>query len=387
MIALKLFQKGLSLVLIFFFITIVIRREEVSTVLCCSIAFFIFFPYIYKHINDVPKSVINIACVMIITFFLSCIYNSTNIIYPIKFTSYVLLFIFGYLAGKYNIRVYVNDKKILFLTIIIVGYFIVAHTGTGGGFFELKNTYVYFGLVMALIYYCSHLNNPKVIRNTLVILFLFVLSATNLGIVAAICISYAIYSLDSPKKIAGTFALFTIGVLFITSIDIPLFVRIKSVYTLASNIPVSELSNLQNTTTFELIKEYGSGVEDEGDSSFLFRLVHWTKILMAYTNADFFNILLGHGDLTVKENFGLQSHNEYIKIIYENGIVILICFICFIRFVLNAIKPLKLRYVVFSPFVYFFSENLLLFSFCNFFIFLIVGYLVGISKSLKYESC
>ena len=126
----------------------------------------------------------------------------------------------------------------------------------------------------------------------------------------------------------------------------------------------------------QLASQVGSG-----DLSFLFRIKHWFNILSNNSESELIYWLFGHGNdsiiaLTKAE---LRAHNDYIRIMFEVGMIYLVVFIIFNVYL---IKKIGLNFYS-LPFLivlmYFFTENLI----DNFLAMSLLYFFVGTKIALK----
>lgn len=370
----NIFLTRTNLILLFLFCPVLLKNGMLGSFMVVAITICLMFPSVLKNRNVFPVSLYYGSVIFVLFLLLNTIVTVVSPFYPLKFFSYVVSFLFGYLICHMGITPYCSKKYICFIIIIPLFVFFFVKEKMEGGLFDLANTYVYYGLTASLFYYMCDYTNSKSLLLTWGILGVFVLSATKLGILLAIFVSTAFYYVRSLKHIILFIGIILGTILAIIYIDIPVFLRIRNVYELATNIPLEAYRNIGDSSAYEIGELYGTSNSGENDTSFVFRLVYWTKLLKYWMDSDFIHILFGYGDMYVKENFGLQPHNEYIKLLLENGICVFLIFCKFTIYVFNSLKPLKIRYLLFTPLVFIFTENILYFSFMNFLFFLVVGY-------------
>ena len=94
----------------------------------------------------------------------------------------------------------------------------------------------------------------------------------------------------------------------------------------------------------------------EGSTSAVWRLAHWRQTLAAYADGTAEQQLLGFGVGSSTMIFGILPHNEYLRILFEQGIIGLVLFVfAWRRIILTA--PRQVRYVGLILAIYSFSEN------------------------------
>jgi hypothetical protein len=97
-------------------------------------------------------------------------------------------------------------------------------------------------------------------------------------------------------------------------------------------------------------------VSGEGSTSAVWRLAHWRLTLDTYAHGTPEQQLLGFGIGSSTMIFGILPHNEYLRILFEQGIAGLFLFVfAWRRIILTAPQPV--RYVALIVAIYSFSEN------------------------------
>lgn len=103
-----------------------------------------------------------------------------------------------------------------------------------------------------------------------------------------------------------------------------------------------------------------------GDSSFTWRMAYWFKMLSNFPNEPLFQIIFGHGFGASFENYGNLPHNEYLRVLYEEGVIGFFFFCCIISNLFRH-ASLKGRVLLVCYAVFIFSEN----TFDTFFVFMV----------------
>lgn len=375
------FFDNLKWILLMLFGSLLSMNGFISSGVVAFISFILLMPTVYRNWNHLPMRYRTFSIWVIILLFAYAAINSSSILYPIKFLCYVLSFLFGYIA--YTLGVIPHCKKmVIFLisAIPVAAYLLLGRGGKSGGIFDIPNTYVYYGLSVAIMYYLCNYNKKNAMKTTWLILGIYILSATKLGIVVAFVISVVLYSLRSVHQLFLSALLCLIGIIAIKYIDFPIFIRIRDVYEFASSIPLDAYKTIGDSSAYEIGEMYGKNGGDS-DTSFVFRLVHWTRLLTYWIESTPIHLLFGYGDMYAKENFRLQPHNEYVKLLLENGVLIFMLFVSFIVNAFKKLRVLKCRYLLIMPLVFMFTENLLYFSVMNLFVFMSMGYFISYSEN------
>ncbi len=224
-------------------------------------------------------------------------------------------------------------------------------------FVNKNNAALYFLSLGPLLYYLGF-------KKKFLIIYLLMLSIflKTMGVLVAVFLSVIIiYKKITPKiffYIVFFILLLVVFSYLLKDIQFSALDRITSVFNtikiLFSNYTLTELADL----------EFGKAVELTGtsDLSFLFRIKHWTDIVLYYINAPWYNQLfgIGLGNIQNVTQIGLVAHNDFLKFIVEIG---LFYFFTFIIFMFNILKII-IKYDKFisifflTIFIYFGTENL-----------------------------
>ncbi len=97
-------------------------------------------------------------------------------------------------------------------------------------------------------------------------------------------------------------------------------------------------------------------VSGEGSTSAVWRLAQWRRTVGAYADGTAEQQLLGFGVGSSTMVFGILPHNEYVRILFEQGIVGLVLFVFAWRRIIG-MAPRPVRYVGLIIAIYSFSEN------------------------------
>lgn len=309
----------------------------------------------------------------------------------LKFFGYLCCFKYGYtLSRQYND---LKVNKLLLALVVFFPIFMVAvydDSYIKNTFFTNPNTFVYTGLSMGLLYLICNDAKPKAFWIAWIIVGLYVLTCTSLGVVVAILMAFLILNIRMSHI---PYLLLSLIVLFIVIkyIDIPLFVRIRDVFNLWSSMSSSDLANLNDINYYELNSRVEINGEREDVGSSVWRLAHWLELFLDYIkNIWTIPFGLGVGYSVYKTDF--LAHNDFLFILTEMGVVV---FIFFIRIITTLFKGMKNEgkfiYFILAMFFYHFTENLIQTFPPNAILYFVVGwcmykYCDGNQKNLTYES-
>jgi O-antigen ligase len=97
------------------------------------------------------------------------------------------------------------------------------------------------------------------------------------------------------------------------------------------------------------------------DLSFVFRLKHWVDMLSIWGNGDVYNWLFGYGvGSTVRlTDFRLVPHNDYLRLLFEFGLVALAGFVTMLVLIFARLGRRWETVPLLTVAIYLFSENLM----------------------------
>lgn len=293
--------------------------ETIKTISYVSQVACMFYMLVYSffHLKHLKKSVryflILFTILLLINSYLA---PSFALERKIKLINSVLMFCYGYTLTLLHPESSVNiSKKLVFLIWLIpVIFAFFLREKTGFSVFFNSNGFAFFGIILfVLIYYVT-----KNLKYAFAISFLYFILGVTIGAILSFVLAIFFYNIKTIKlkRIFGILFMLSILLLLINYSDIPVFVRIKNsmlfMYNYSSVYSVREMidSNYSEALTY---------ASSANDTSFLFRLKHWTEIWDSLSSSNLIEILFGHGDGSPKYYFRLNAHNDYLSILYEYG--------------------------------------------------------------------
>lgn len=352
---------------LFHFLDISLLKYMIFTISLATIG--LLTTYVFKNIEYLSNNLF-IFFVYLTTFILSSsIINigDTSIVFSIKYFGLVIFFLTGYIINvkstndSYDIH---YQKKVLIgilllpIIVYVVDVFLLAKSDSASIFLN-RNNAVLFGIITSYFLIVFFNDNKKYI---LFIVGNVILYKTLGALIAMIVTMSLIYIKTLTIKnfiLFFFYALFFVSILLysINNLNIGIFNRVeesiagfKVLFTLSSieemvNISYGQMASLSGST----------------DLSFLFRIKHWFNILSIYFNADFIHILFGHGNDSIRylTSAELRAHNDYIRLLFEVGLLFWITFVSF-NFYLLRLIGINITVVPFMiVLMYFFTENLI----------------------------
>lgn len=350
--------------------------------------------YALNNSYQIKKSGINIEAVL----FAGLVVVLNNLLSPnmpqysdlLKLAGYFCCFYYGTTLARHYDRLYIN--RILFFSLVFIPGITVAlfdHTMLKNLFFPNPNTFVYTGLLMGMFYALINYKERYFMHIAWLIVAVYVLISTSLGIVVAILLAYMILNV----KLVHLPYLLIVGitvVLVIIYIDIPLFVRIRDVINVWMSIDANEWKNLQQIDYYELSQRVTIKGERTDVSSSVWRLAHWSNIFSEYIGP-IWTIPFGRGAGFAIFRTGLLPHNDYLMVLTEYGLII---FSLFMKFIFSIYRKMKeermLLYFILTVFLYHITENLIYTFPPNALLYFILGWCTikfkERPKVLNYES-
>ncbi len=269
-----------------------------------------------------------------------------------------------------------KNVKILFMMLIIFPFILwvwqlaigrVAFGSSGEvSIFANRNNAALYAVTLLALY---NVLSSKPIKSFLVYIFTGVCFST-LGVLLAIMIAILI---TLPRAhilrfiiLFATLAFFGFLVWLINP-ELGIFARLLPVIDSIRYISTGQIV-LSSVTYAELVQ-----ILHTSDLSFIFRLKHWLDFLTIYANGSIFEWIFGFG-IGSSEHMSekhLVPHNDYLRYLFECGVVTFIGFVLLIGTIIAKSGRRWESIPLFVIAIYFFSENLvanfvamILFYFC-----------------------
>lgn len=283
-------------------------------------------------------------------------------LYPrlIKYLGYIGSFVFGYILCENNIPLKCNKWilfTLIFVPIVCVG--LLDNTPHKTLFFELSNGFSYYGLCASLFIYTIYNEKNQIFKWTFFIILLYIASASTLGVVVAIALAILIINRKNLKLIFATFIMCIIAVMCIMHIDLPIFLRIRDVINLAVSLSWYDWTHLKDMDFYQMEMQLDKVSDRSDNTSFLWRLAHWQKMLDGYIENWWYAILFGLGDGYSVVKCGNYCHNEFLKFFAENGIIVFGILISWLKKANRILHAHKVYYFILAIICYHFTENLI----------------------------
>ena len=318
---------------------------------------------------SVDKSVLLVLCIMLLSIF-TTLYDPTNTVIHslLKHVIVCILYIFIFSMGL--VPIYSTPFRTIFISVLLfmglVSFFVPNVTETDdvmrmSGFFVNANN---FSLSMMTLLFLINEDNDsrakKISIHAILVLFLL-LSGTSGAILAylgAMLFKYFV-SLKSVNRYRNKWilapiciALVLLGCLLTTHLfmDIPIAKRIATqLYMVWHELPLA-------ASGYEL--DYGilSNMYGTSDCSGIWRISHWRTCVDVIAGSNMVQLLCGHGILSSSLLLYKVPHNDYLRVLIEQGIIGLTLYIAFFLTVIRRIDP-RYWYCIVAIALYCFTEN------------------------------
>jgi hypothetical protein len=318
---------------------------------------------------SVDKSVLLVFCIMLLSIF-TTLYDPTNTVFHNLSKHIVVCILYIFVFSMDLAPIYSTPFRSVFILILLfmglVSVFVPNISETDdvmrmSGFFVNANM---FSLsMMTLLFLIDEEKDSrtrKISIHAILILFLL-LSGTSGAILAylgAMLFKYFVL-LKASRKYRNKWILALIiipvlllGYLLTTDLfmDVPLAKRIVTQLSLVwHELPLA-------ASGYEF--DYGilSNMYDIDDFSGLWRISHWRTCINVIADSNMFQLLCGHGILSSTLLLYKEPHNDYLRILIEQGIIGLTLYIAFFLTVIRRIDS-RYWYCIVAIALYCFTEN------------------------------
>ena len=160
----------------------------------------------------------------------------------------------------------------------------------------------------------------------------------------------------------------------IATVDIPVFLRIRDVVNIATSLSWYDWTHLKDMDFYETSLQFEMQSDRSDNTSFLWRLAHWLRILNGYFENWWYAIPFGLGDNYSYKICGNYCHNEYLKFLTENGVVVFFILISWIKKAHRVLKEKMVYYFILAAFCYHLTENLIDYFVGSVLLYFCIGY-------------
>jgi len=318
---------------------------------------------------SVDKSVMFVLCIMLLSIF-ATLYDPTNTVFHnlLKHIAICILYIFIFSMGLDPI--YSTPFRTIFVLVLLfmgfVSFIVPGVSETDdvmrmSGFFVNANN---FSLtMMTLLFLINEQKDSrakKVSFHAILVLFLL-LSGTCGAILAYLCAMLFKYFvlLNSSHKYRNTWILVLISIALVLLgclLTIDLFMDVPIVKRIVTQLSLVWHELPLAASGYEL--DYGnlSNMYGTSDCSGLWRISHWRTCVDVIADANTVQLLCGYGIGASSLLLYKVPHNDYLRVLMEQGIVGLTLYMVFFLTVFRRIDW-RYRYCIVAIALYCFSEN------------------------------
>lgn len=266
------------------------------------------------------KALILIACIVANTVLSPHNPDFGNII---KFLGYFICFDFGRniaIISPDLTKIKIQERLLVSLPLLAVALF--DNTPYRSMFFSQSNSFTYMGLSAIFLFYISHRNqNPlKYFRVCVILLLAYIFSGTSFSILIGFIIALTYVYRNNTNFRKWLILISIVMLLCIEFSSVALFVRIRDL------LKFIQMENMRILFSPETIDQTAVNHSEMFESerhdvtSVLWRILYWKTILIYYIRHLPWS-LLGLGDNCFRNLFYYQPHNEFIRILFEFGII------------------------------------------------------------------
>jgi len=295
------------------------------------------------------------------------VFNITSSIYEpiyaniLKFAGYALCFSYGAYFIKRGWKFTITNTA--FYGIILFPLFLVAlfdKTERQQLFFVNSNNYVYYGLCCSLLYYTVHHKEKKSMTKSWTICLAYLLTASSVGIIAAIFISFILINRKNFRLLLFTAIGSAVLIMLVLFSNIELFVRIRNMLILISSLSWNDWLNIENVNLYDLQRYTDlTSISRNDNTSFIWRVQHWSVLLRDFFENWYYSFFVGLSDGYSTSKYVLLPHNDILRIIVEYGLIVFILLCTWIIKAMKVYSKSRVIYFIFPVLLYHFTENLI----------------------------
>lgn len=317
----------------------------------------------------VDKSVLIVFGIMLLPVF-TTLYDPTNTVFHffLKHIIVCILYIFIYSMGLAPIYS-TPFRKVFIVVLLFMGFLSLVMPNVSetddvmrmSGFFVNANM---FSLSMMSLLFLIDEEKDSVARKFSIhaVLVMFLLLSGTSGAILAYCgamLFKYLLLLKSTRRYRNKWillpfgiALLMLGFMLTTNLfmDVPIVKRIvNQLYMIWHEFPLA-------ASGYQLDYGYLNKLYGTNDCSGIWRISHWRTCFNIVANANIVQLLSGHGIASTTLLLYKVPHNDYIRVLIEQGIIGLTLYFTFFLTVLRRIDP-RYWYCIVAIAIYCFSEN------------------------------
>lgn len=318
---------------------------------------------------SVDKTVIIVLCILLLSIF-TTLYGPTNSVFHNLSKHIVVCILYVFIFSMGLAPIYSTPFRSVFILILLfmglVSFFVPNISETDdvmrmSGFFVNANN---FSLTMMTLLFLIDEEKDNRIRKILihaVLLLFLLLSGTSGAILAylgAMLFKYFIL-LKSSNKYRNKWVLVPIGIaliLLVCMLTTNLFMDVPIVKRIANQLSLVWHELPLAASGYEL--DYGnmSNMYDIDDFSGLWRISHWRTCIDVIADTNIIQLLCGYGIGTSNLLMYNEPHNDYLRVLIEQGIIGLTLYFAFFMTVFRRFDS-RYWYCIVAVALYCFTEN------------------------------
>lgn len=291
----------------------------------------------------------------------STVINAENIAFRHLAKHYLIFIIYIFIFSYNFIPLYETKKRNYFIAVISIILFLSLISETTfeteeeirlSGIFTNPNNLSLMSLV--LLYFINEKKDSTYVKAALnlFVIFFLVIASTAGAIIAYITATIFKYRAGIPHKkyfLIGLLLIVVMSFLLLPAVEILPAKKIINHYMAIKDYLSEGLLYQGEVNYYKITSQYGF-------SSGVWRLEQWKKTIYLIKDSDLLRLLFGYGIGSSNLLIGNLPHNEYLRVLLEQGIVgfvsILFFFITIYRRIDHSYRYLMLMFAIFS-----FSEN------------------------------
>lgn len=242
----------------------------------------------------------------------------------IKYLAYIYAYKFGVITA-YN-QSSLDKHTPVYKLLILIPLLAVAlfdHSSLRNIFFSQSNSFSYWGIAVALLYYVSFNNKNnciKIFRISLIIIISYSVIGTSFSIIVGLTLAWIYIKRNDPRIYLKIIAGIILLSLLVYYSRIPLFIRIKDLITFFT-LYHKEIFNGEIFAEMHFINNLNIFESERHDiTSSTWRFMYWIDCFREYIR-NMPMALFGMGNNYFVSKYAYQLHNEFMRILYENGII------------------------------------------------------------------
>lgn len=301
-----------------------------------------------------------ITCFFIVALGMVVFHNEPYYSNLIKYVGYVTCFFFGEATTTHHLA---SPPKYIIRGLIILPLIIVAigdHSLNQSQFFPNSNSFTYWGICCALLYYTTYRTSRQVFKVSIGIILMYIAVGSSLGILVAVVLSFILINRRNRKLVLITVSFYLLLAIGIIWSDISVFKRIRNVIEIYTSMTWEDWNNLSNLNLYELQKANTvDGNMRSDNTSSIWRFQHWIILLTDYISNIGYSFFIGLGDNYAQFNHRLRPHNDWLRLLVEYGFIVFFAILTWTRRFCRMINHEKIYYIFLAIIIYHITENLI----------------------------